>query len=253
MKLADLTRFLDEELHLDQYRSDHSNNGLQVEGVPEVRRAAFAVDGCLATFEQAVEEKVEFLFVHHGLSWGAEPRRFTGVTAARLRTLFSAGISLYAAHLPLDANPVFGNNAELCRLAGLIETDPYCLYDGVMIGRIGDFPAPRPLPEISARLERELRTPAQLCGDPGKLVSRAAVVSGGGGMDALEQAAAAGADLLITGELTHVMYHCALELGVTVLAFGHYATETVGPRALMRHVGGAFPLELTFIDLPTGL
>ena len=253
MKLADLTRFLDEELHLEQYRSDHSNNGLQVVGDPEVRRAAFAVDACLATFERAVEEKVEFLFVHHGLSWGGEPRRFTGITAARLKCLFHAGISLYAAHLPLDANPVFGNNAELSRLAGLIETDPCCLYDGVMIGRIGEFPSPRPLPEIAARLERELRTTAQICGDPDAAVSRAAVVSGGGGMDALEQAAADGADLLITGELTHVMYHCARELGVNVLALGHYATETVGPRALMRHVGGTFPLELTFLDLPTGL
>ena len=72
-------------------------------------------------------------------------------------------------------------------------------------------------------------------------------------MDALEQAASAGADLLITGELTHVMFHCARELGVKVLAFGHYATEIVGPQALMRHVGGKFPLELSFLDFPTGL
>ena len=96
-------------------------------------------------------------------------------------------------------------------------------------------------------------TAAQICGEPESTVSRIAVVSGGGGMDALEQAAAAGADLLITGELTHVMFHCARELGVKVLAFGHYATETVGPQALMRHVGGKFPLELTFLDFPTGL
>lgn len=253
MKLVELTQFLDRELNLEAFRQDHSNNGLQVEGSAEVRRAAFAVDACLATFELAAEKGVDFLFVHHGLSWGAEPRRFTGVTARRLRTLFNAGISLYAAHLPLDANPVFGNNAELSRLAGLIETEPYCLYDGVKIGRIGDLPSPRPLPEIAARLERELKTAAQICGEPESTVSRIAVVSGGGGMDALEQAASAGADLLITGELTHVMFHCARELGVKVLAFGHYATETVGPQALMRHVGGKFPLEFTFLDFPTGL
>ena len=117
MKLVELTQFLDRELNLEAFRQDHSNNGLQVEGSAEVRRAAFAVDACLATFELAAEKGVDFLFVHHGLSWGAEPRRFTGVTARRLRTLFNAGISLYAAHLPLDANPVFGNNAELSRRA----------------------------------------------------------------------------------------------------------------------------------------
>lgn len=72
-------------------------------------------------------------------------------------------------------------------------------------------------------------------------------------MDALEQAAAAGADLLVTGELEHIMYHPAFELGIPVLALGHYATETLGPKAVMEHLARKFGLACEFADLPTGL
>ncbi|WP_288593581.1 Nif3-like dinuclear metal center hexameric protein [Victivallis vadensis] len=253
MKRDDLVAWLDRELDLSAYRSDHSNNGLQVEGAQEVTRALFAVDGCLATFRLAAERGADFIFVHHGISWGGEPRRFTGVTAERLRTLFGSGINLYAAHLPLDANPVFGNNAELCRLAGLGKRIPYCRYDGVDIGFIGEFETPVTATELKTRFEKELKCAAQLLGAPDRPQGKAAVVSGGGGLDALEQAAAAGVKFLLTGELTHVMYHYALELDMTVLALGHYASETTGPRALMERVGREFGIETLFAELPTGL
>lgn len=253
MKRDELVAWLDRELDLPAYHSDHSNNGLQVEGTDEVRRALFAVDGCLAVFRMAAERGADFIFVHHGISWGGEPRRFTGVVAERLRPLFMNGINLYAAHLPLDANPVFGNNAELCRLAKLGKRTPYCRYDGVDIGFIGEFEAPVTAAELKARLEKELKCSAQLLGDPERPLEKAAVVSGGGGLDALEQAAAAGGGFLLTGELTHVMYHYALELNMTVLALGHYASETTGPRALMERVGREFGLETLFAELPTGL
>ena len=67
------------------------------------------------------------------------------------------------------------------------------------------------------------------------------------------EAAARGADLLVTGELTHVMYHCALESGVAVLALGHYASEISGPRAVMREIGRRFGIATGFAELPTGL
>lgn len=88
------------------------------------------------------------------------------MTAERLRTLFGSGINLYAAHLPLDANPVFGNNAELCRLAGLVKRIPYCRYDGVDIGFIGEFEAPVTATELKTRFEKELKCAAQLLGAP---------------------------------------------------------------------------------------
>ena len=108
MKRDELTKFLDEALDLSAFAEDVSNNGVQVEGRDEVRKAVFAVDASQTLFDEAAKRAADFIFVHHGLSWGANPRRLTGFTARRFGTLFRHGITLYAAHLPLDAAPEFG-------------------------------------------------------------------------------------------------------------------------------------------------
>jgi dinuclear metal center YbgI/SA1388 family protein len=253
MKLEQLIEFYDRTLALDAFRADHSNNGLQYEGKPEVAKAAFAVDAAQATIDAAVAAKADILFVHHGLSWGAEPRRFTGVTAKRLGALCRSGLSLYAAHLPLDAHPTLGNNAGLAAMAGLLNLAPCCCYDGVDIGFAGDLPAPAGLRELASLYEKKLDCRATLLEAAVRPIRRAVVVSGGGGMAALDSAMTAKADLLITGELTHVMYHFAREYGVSVLALGHYASETVGVQAVMRLTAAEFGIECSFINLPTGL
>ncbi|MDD3885431.1 MAG: Nif3-like dinuclear metal center hexameric protein [Victivallaceae bacterium] len=254
MKLTELTAFLDETLQLDRFSGDCSNNGLQVEGAPEIRHALFAVDGCLAVFDAAYANGCDFVFVHHGLSWGAYPKRFTGVAGRRLNALFSHGISLYAAHLPLDAHPTLGNNAELSRLIGLCNLVPYCKYDGVLIGLIGEPGAIVSASTLADKLGKALGVTPTLDFATDRILRKVAVVSGGGGLDALEQAAASGADLLVTGEMTHVMYHVARELDMAVLALGHYASETVGPKAVMREVARRFDgLKCEFFDCPTGL
>lgn len=253
MKLQELVQYLDSTLSLAAFSGDHSNNGLQLEGSPEVRRAAFGVDASLEFFQEGVKRGADFLFVHHGMSWGSQPKRFTGIVAERMRVLFQHNCSLYAVHLPLDAHPELGNNAELCRLIELADRTPYCEYDGVLIGFAGRPTRLEPYGELAARLGTALQCEAKLYGDRARIARRIAVVSGGGGMDALEQAAALGADLLVTGEMTHVMAPIARELNVAVIALGHYASETVGPRAVMEEVRRKFGIETEFIDLPTGL
>lgn len=253
MKRDELTGFLDTLLKLPDFSGDASNNGVQVEGRDEVRKAVFAVDASQALFDAALERGADFIFVHHGLSWGASPRRLTGIAAARYRTLLANGITLYAAHLPLDAAPEFGNNAVLSRMIDLRDMQPFLRYDGVDIGFVGVLPSPRSFGELGNFFEERFGIRALKVGEAGRIVSKVAVVSGGGGLESLEAAAACGADMLLTGELTHTMYHPALESGVAVLALGHYMSETTGPRALMELVAAKFALETEFVDLPTGL
>ena len=253
MKRSDLTNYLDRELNLAAFSGDASNTGLQSEGRGEVGRVLFGVDGCQALFRRAAEGNFDFVFVHHGISWGGEPRRWTGMHAQRFRTMFGNGISLYGVHLPLDAHPELGNNAQLAALAELTELEPFCNYHGYDIGFLGRTRRIVNASELASTLEAALNGKARLIADSGRILRRVAVVSGGGGRDALEQAAAAGADLLITGELEHVMFHPAHELGIPVLALGHYATETVGPKAVMARIREVFGLECEFADLPTGL
>ena len=119
MQRSELVKYLDEYLDLRAFAGDVSNNGLQIEGRAEVKKVMFAVDGCQQTIDLAVAEQADFLFVHHGLSWGGGLKRWTGIDARRFAALFNNGISLYAAHLPLDAHPVSGNNAVSSDIIGL--------------------------------------------------------------------------------------------------------------------------------------
>ena len=253
MKLERVVAWLDHELKLSEFPSDHSNNGLQVEAAAEVSRAVFGVDASAAMIAAAAARGADLVVVHHGLSWGSEPRRLTGITARRYGELLRRGINLYAAHLPLDAAVGFGNNARLAAMAKLLDPEPFFVYGGTPIGRIGTAGAFHRVGEFRETLERELGCRSVTLGEDDREIRRVAIVSGGGGLEAVECAAAAGADLLITGELTHVMYHPAVENRIAVLALGHYASETTGPRALMDRFSSELGIPAEFVDVPTGL
>ena len=248
-----LVDFLDKTLLLQDFPGDYSNNGLQVEGGNEVEKILFAVDACQEVFDTAVKEKCNFIFVHHGLSWGGGIKRWTGIDAKRFATLLGNGISLYAAHLPLDAHPVFGNNAVLADMAELQERTAFFEYAGSKIGISGTFKTGHTLQQLAEILGRQLEVEPLLRGDSQKIIHRAAIVSGGGGLDSIFAAKAADCDLLITGEMEHIMHHAALESGVAVIALGHYASETTGPLAMQKLIADTFPVETVFAEVPTGL
>ena len=249
----DLVNFLNHELDLAAFYNDVSNNGLQIEGKAEVNKILFAVDACQQTFDIAVKEDADFIFVHHGLSWGGGLKRWTNINAKRFSTLFKNDISLYAAHLPLDANPVFGNNAVLSNIINLQERKPFFNYDGADIGFSGIIPENITLQYLAEKLSSSIGGAYLLRGNPEKICRKAAIVSGGGGVDSILEAAKINCDLLITGEMEHIMHHVALETGVAVIALGHYASETTGPKALMKTISETFNIETVFADVPTGL
>ena len=225
-------------------------NGLQVDGRREVARIGAATDACVATINLAVEAGCDLLMVHHGLFWGGV-RPLVGPAYERFRRLFESGMGLYSAHLPLDAHPEIGNNALLAVEFGLSEIERFGSFKGNEgIGVIGTVNTS--CVELAARAEAVCdRVPIVIAGGPER-VSRLAILSGGGGSH-LEAAAAAGADTFLTGEGNHHTYHEALELGLNVIYAGHYATETLGVRALARRAAERFGAEHHFFDVPTGL
>ncbi len=251
MKTEELVSYLDEYLRVREIE-DTSQNGLQVEGPAEVRKVAFAVDACQAAAERAVAEKAQLLIVHHGLFW-EKPRRLVGPLFRQARTLILGGCGLYAAHLPLDAHPEVGNNAVLAGQLGLQDIRPFGRYHGVDIGVAGTLEPPLPIPTLIGRLIQTLQVPPVrvLASGPPE-AHRVAVISGDA-VSMLEEVAEAGLDTFITGETRHGAFHAVAERGMNVLFAGHYATETVGLRALARHLEGRFGLETVFLDLPTGM
>lgn len=245
----ELVAYLDRYLRVDEI-PDSSPNGLQVEGAKQVRRVAYAVDASVETITAAARARVKFLVVHHGLWWGRH-EQIVGNMRRRIAALIDHDVSLYAAHLPLDCHPEVGNNVEIARLLKLRVASPFGEYKGVQVGVVAAASRPLSRKAFAESVERVLDTAVQVLPFGPSTVRRVAVVSGGGAMFA-ETAARSGCDTLLTGESSHAAVHPAREARINLLFGGHYATETVGLRALEKRVQRRFGLRGLFIAAPTG-
>jgi dinuclear metal center YbgI/SA1388 family protein len=248
--LADIVAFLDQYLAIGQVTdAPNALNGLQVENGGRVTRIAAAVDACAATIEMAASARADLLLVHHGLFWGGLTP-LVGPPYQRVSGLIRAGIALYSAHLPLDRHPDVGNAAVLARALEIEIRGEFGAYRGQTVGVWGELDMHRD--DLAARVERVLgATPRVLPFGPAR-VRRVGIVTGAGGSE-IGQAAAARLDTYLTGEGPHWSYFDAEELGLNVLYAGHYATETVGVKALAEQLSERFNLPWSFLDHPTGL
>lgn len=250
LELQELAAYLDAYLRVAEIPdAPHALNGLQVSNGGRVSRVGAAVDLCSATVRMAAEQSVDLLLVHHGLFWsGLQP--LTGRAYRRVADLIGHGIALYSAHLPLDVHADVGNNAVLARDLGVALRGEFGETYGVRIGVWGEVDVARTA--FEQRLGDALGvSPRALAFGPER-VRRLGIVTGAAG-SMIAQAAAAGLDTFVTGEGAHHTFFEAEELGVNVFYAGHYATETVGVRALAAHLHARFDLPWTFLDHPTGL
>jgi dinuclear metal center YbgI/SA1388 family protein len=244
-----LVRYLDGYLKIGSI-PDSSLNGLQVEGRARIERAAFAVDASLETIRAAARAGAGILIVHHGLFWG-RGERITGVMRKRIGALLASDLSLYAAHLPLDCHEEVGNNVEIARLLGLSLGEKFADYHGVLIGFTARAKTPLTRAALVRTVEKRLRCRvARLDFGPARI--RAVGIVSGGAAEYAVEAKTLGCDAFITGETSHSAYHPAKEARINVIYAGHYASETVGVKALARHLGRKFGIDCRFIPAPTG-
>ncbi len=248
MKLSQITEYLDTFLMVPHI-PDSSLNGLQVETDRDITKVAMAVDATLEAFEQANKHKAELIIAHHGLFWDKVPIR--GPLYRRVRYLIENRISLYAAHLPLDMHQEVGNNAELAKILGMKNAQPFLRYKGSLIGLIGNIEA-MDIHEVARLLENRIGSGIRVLPFCRREITKVAICSGGGGAD-LDQAIEAGADLYLTGETSHEAVALARDAETSIVFAGHYATETLGPKALGRHIETKLGLPTVFIQAPTGL
>jgi dinuclear metal center YbgI/SA1388 family protein len=224
---------------------DYGPNGLQVEGRAEVRRIVCGVTASRALIEAALVDKADAIIVHHGLFWRGHDGRITGWLKARLQLLLGADVSLFAYHLPLDAHPRLGNNAQIGLRLGL-EAD--ARFGEQELGFIGSLAEAQGLDDFARRVELALaRVPLVVPGD-GRPLRRIAWCTGGA-QGYFEAAIAAGADAYLTGEISEPQAHYARETGVAFMACGHHATERYGVQALTAHIAAQFGLEHAFVDI----
>ncbi len=178
---------------------DGAANGLQVENRGAVTKIAATVDASLATVKLAISAKADLLIVHHGLFWSpAHP--WTGKKYELLRLLVENNLAIYSSHLPLDAHPRLGNNAQLCATLGLKNLKPFFLTHGQTIGFKSRTKISRA--ELAKRLARATGVKPKMIPAGKTICENIGVVTGGAGGD-LKLAASEGADTFVTGEGPH--------------------------------------------------
>ena len=231
---------------------DYGPNGLQVEGRTTVRKIVSGVTASQALIEAAIRAEADAIFVHHGLFWRGQDGRVTGWMRKRLGLLLGDDVNLFAYHLPLDAHPELGNNAQLGIKLGLVpEAGSAGRFGEQELGFIGErddgavFPSGKAL---SKHVEKVLGRPLTLV-DTAKRPIKTIAWCTGGAQGYFESAIAAGADAFITGEISEPQAHYAREMGVAFLACGHHATERYGAPAVAAHVAAQLGLQHEFIDI----
>ncbi|HEY1318252.1 MAG TPA: Nif3-like dinuclear metal center hexameric protein [Gaiella sp.] len=237
----EIVAYADTLLEIERF-PEFAPQGLQVVGRDEVSTIACGVSSSRELFERALALGAELVLVHHGLFWRSEPLVVDRRLRGRLEALFAGNASLLAYHLALDAHPTVGNNAQLASRIGATAERPFgavglgCTLDAV------------DLDELVARVEETVeRPPLVLRGGPGT-VRRLAIVTGAAGYD-LATAAHEGYDALLTGEAEEPSAATARELGITLIAAGHHATERLGVQALAAHLGERFALAWHYVEI----
>jgi putative NIF3 family GTP cyclohydrolase 1 type 2 len=210
-------------LELDAY-PDYGPMGLQVLGSEDVTKIACGVSASRDLFVAAGEAGAQLVLVHHGLFWDKDSRVVDRILRGRLKALFDYDLTLAGYHLALDAHPELGNNALLAAELG-VETDRrFTLW-----GYGGKLAAPTAMSDFSTLVQEKLgRMPLVFSYGP-ETIERVAIV---------------------TGEADEPTKHAAKEAGIHFIAGGHYATETLGVRALAAKLADEFALQWEFLDLP---
>jgi dinuclear metal center YbgI/SA1388 family protein len=244
MNHYELENIVNQQLNSSAF-SDYAPNGLQVEGRAEVKTLITGVTASQALVDEAVARNADAILVHHGYFWKSEPAVITGMKRNRLRALLANDINLYGWHLPLDAHPKLGNNAQLAKLLDIEvkgEVQPLVFW--------GELATPLSGEALAQRIEQRLgRTPLH-CGDHAPAQIRRVAWCSGGGQGFIDSAAAFGVDAYITGEVSEQTIHSAREQGIHFFAAGHHATERGGIKALGEWLAEQHGLDVTFIDIP---
>jgi dinuclear metal center YbgI/SA1388 family protein len=243
MNRTQLVTYINTLLNCSTFK-DYAPNGLQVEGQSDIQHIVTGVTASKALLEAALDLHADTILVHHGYFWRGEPAEIVGQKRQRLEILLKNNINLLAYHLPLDAHPEFGNNAQLAKRWGLT-IDGY--FGDQQLGCLSHN-TPQPLENLLNTIEQTLQRKALLIGDRNKIINTIAWCSGGA-QSYLHAAQHSGADVFITGEISEHCVHFCREMDIAYIAAGHHATEKYGVENLGKHLADKYGLKHHFIDI----
>ncbi len=227
---------------------DYGPNGLQVEGSEVVRHIVSGVTASRSLIEAAIDAKADAIFVHHGLFWRGQDGTVTGWMKQRLQLLLAHNINLLAYHLPLDAHPELGNNAQLGKRLGLQVHGAFGEQDLGLWGTRADSQAFKDVNALASVVLQALKREPVVVQTTAREIRKVAWCTGGA-QSYFEAAIAVGVDAFITGEISEPQAHLARETGVAFLACGHHATERYGAPAAAAYVAAQLGITHQFIEI----
>ena len=191
----------------------------------DVKKIMLALDLTPDVAQEAIEEKVDMIITHHPLYFSLpKTLAITDTKMEFVYALIKHEIAVYAAHTTLDMAKG-GVNDVLGELLALKHVEILPL-DGKEEGlvRIGMLIEPTTIENFAKKVKTALGADGVIYVDGGKPVYKVAVV-GGSGSDFMEQAVAAGADTLVTGDVKFHVGQKAQNLGLNLIDGGHQFTE----------------------------
>lgn len=228
--------------------SDYCPNGLQVGGVAQVNKIVTGVTASQALIERAIDEKADVLLVHHGFFWNGEDPRIVGLKFKRIKRLIEHGINLVVYHLPLDAHPELGNNAQLAKLLGIEVTGGLEVGNPHSVGNVGRLAEPVEAQVFCAKVSQVLQREPLLVAAGSHPIETIGWCTGAA-QGYIEEAANLGVDAYLSGEISEPTTHSAREHGVHYIAAGHHATERYGVKALGECLAEQLDINCQFIDI----
>lgn len=244
---TELTQWIDNLLSANEF-NDYCPNGLQVDANTPIAHIITGVTACQALIDEAIKQNAQAILVHHGYFWKGEPAPLIGMKGKRIRTLIQNNISLIAYHLPLDAHPILGNNAQLAKLFGMEISEPLYPNEKHPIGNIINLDKPIYTHNFIHTITTALNRPPLHLSGGNQTIQRIGICTGSA-QDMIEQAVKQGCDAFISGEVSERTTHTAREMGIEYFACGHHATERGGVKALGEYIHQQLGLKVNFIDI----
>jgi len=228
MKTRDLTERLDAFLRVDGYPPDdfaeihefcreanipleryatpdfmRRHNGIMLHNANDVEcvfTLVFPSDEVLGKVQRRAEGRPALIFTHHPMDFETSGRGLIPVPEAWLQRLRDGGVSLYAAHAPLDCHDTVSTSRSLARAAGIRSEDVCAGYHGGHAGVIGAVNE-TPLDSFAEDLRGALGVQRIELHRNTDTVRQVAVVAGGAAFPPMmEEAIDRGCDTYLTGD-----------------------------------------------------
>jgi dinuclear metal center YbgI/SA1388 family protein len=236
----ELNNYLTDLLQIDNFK-DYCPNGLQIEGKKEIKKIISGVSANQALIDSAIKENADAILVHHGFFWKNEQPEIVGMKQKRIKALLDNNINLFAYHLPLDAHPTLGNNAQL---AELLEIQNAKNLDNSLIW-LGEINLKTTY--FIEKIEQKLGRIPQLFGTKEYLKTIAFCT--GAAQNYINDVLDLGVDAYLSGEISENTPAIATENNLLYISAGHHATEKGGVIALGNHLAQKFGIEHQFVDI----